>query len=80
MSDSSVGRDRGIKKRLYARAGVGLYWIVNLADRRVEVYTSPAATDPPDYATRTDYGPDDAVPVVLDGVAVGAIRVADVLP
>jgi Uma2 family endonuclease len=41
VSESSLGKDRGIKKALYAAIGVPEYWIVNLEDRVVEVYTQP---------------------------------------
>src|SRR5262249_14805000 len=39
VADSSVYRDRGRKKRIYARAKIPAYWIVNLVDKVVEVYT-----------------------------------------
>lgn len=41
VSYSTVRYDRGIKRRVYAEAGIPEYWIVNLADRVVEVYTDP---------------------------------------
>jgi Uma2 family endonuclease len=41
VAESSLSIDRGIKKRLYARCGVPEYWIVNVADRVIEVYTEP---------------------------------------
>jgi len=41
VADSSLRLDRGIKLRSYARAGIGEYWIVNLVDGVVEVYTRP---------------------------------------
>jgi Uma2 family endonuclease len=41
VSDSSLRRDRGLKARLYALAGVPEYWIVNLVDEVIEVYTEP---------------------------------------
>jgi Uma2 family endonuclease len=41
VSESSLGKDRGIKKELYAAIGVPEYWIVNLEDRVVEVYAQP---------------------------------------
>jgi Uma2 family endonuclease len=51
------------KGRVYARAGIPVYWIVNVADKRIEVYTNPDATaNPPVYTTRTDYAPGTAVP------------------
>lgn len=42
VSDSSLAKDRGIKARLYAEAGIAEYWIVNLIDRQVEVLRDPA--------------------------------------
>ncbi|HXE54582.1 MAG TPA: Uma2 family endonuclease [Tepidisphaeraceae bacterium] len=41
VSDSTYGRDRGSKLRTYAQAGIADYWIVNLIQRRVEVYRQP---------------------------------------
>ncbi len=42
VSESSLAKDRGIKRRIYADRGVPEYWIVNLVNRRIEVYTEPA--------------------------------------
>ena len=81
VADSSLAADRADKHRIYARAGVPEFWIVNIPDRQIEVYTDPRPTaDPPVYAARRDYRAGDAVPVVLDGARVGAVAVADVLP
>jgi Uma2 family endonuclease len=41
VADSSLRKDRLLKAELYAHAGVPEYWIVNLADRAVEVHTNP---------------------------------------
>lgn len=81
VSDSTLDRDRGIKLRSYARAGLPAYWIVNLVDRCVEVYASPdAAASTPTYRTRTTWGPGDVVELVLGGASYGHLRVDDVLP
>ncbi len=40
-SDTSLRFDRGKKLRVYARAGIREYWIVNLVERCVEVYREP---------------------------------------
>ena len=81
VSDTSLRRDRTKKKRIYARARVPVYWIINLADRQIEVYTDPTGpTKKPDYRQRQDYGPDDQVPVILDGQEVGRLVVRDLLP
>lgn len=41
VADSSLLHDRKRKKRLYARAGIPEYWLVNLVDGSVEVYRTP---------------------------------------
>jgi Uma2 family endonuclease len=44
VARSSLDYDRKVKARLYARAGLPEFLIVNLRDRRVEVHRGPAAT------------------------------------
>jgi Uma2 family endonuclease len=81
VADTSLLRDRVDKVRIYARGNIVCYWIVNLVDRRVEVYTQPSGPcDSPAYASVVNYAPGDAVPLVLDGVTVATIPVADLLP
>ena len=41
VSDSSLPKDRGLKARLYAEAGIADYWVVNLPGRCVEVHRDP---------------------------------------
>jgi Uma2 family endonuclease len=41
VSDKSYRKDSGIKVRQYASSGIRDYWIVNLTQRRVEVYRKP---------------------------------------
>jgi Uma2 family endonuclease len=36
LSDSTAARDRGQKRRIYQQAGVGEYWIIDMASRLVE--------------------------------------------
>jgi len=40
-SDTTLQRDRTVKKRIYARAGISIYGIVNLVEEQVEVYSQP---------------------------------------
>jgi Uma2 family endonuclease len=81
VSDTSLRRDRSTKKRIYARGGLRIYWIVNLVERTIEVYMEPASGGRrPDYRQRRDYGPEDAVPVVLDGVEHGGLLLQELLP
>lgn len=41
VSDSSLRKDRGIKRDVYAEAAVPEYWIVNVAERVIEVHHTP---------------------------------------
>jgi Uma2 family endonuclease len=43
VAESSLLKDRSVKAKLYAESGVREYWIVNLTDRVIEVYTSPTS-------------------------------------
>jgi Uma2 family endonuclease len=81
VSDSTLPGDRADKGRIYSRAGIPCYWIINLADRQVEVYTSPSGpTAAPAYARRQEYRVGDAVPLTLDGAAIASLPVQDLLP
>jgi len=45
VAESSLETDRGTKLGIYAEAGIGDYWIVNLIDRQIEVYRNPVGRD-----------------------------------
>jgi Uma2 family endonuclease len=76
VSSSSLAEDRAMTK-VYGPAGIPVYWIVNLVDRQVEVYSDPG---PSGYASRNDYLPGQQVPVVIDGQQLGTIAVDVILP
>jgi Uma2 family endonuclease len=81
VSDATLHRDRGVKKRVYARARIPVYLIVNLVENKIEVYTDPSGPgDEPDYRQRQDYGRGDAVPVVIQGQVIGHLPVDQLLP
>ena len=60
-----------------ARGGISVYWIVNLIDRPVEVYTGPNLDC---YSSCVIYKSGQLVPVAIDGVEVGQVAVAEILP
>jgi Uma2 family endonuclease len=81
VAESSLQTDRGTKLRSYVRAGIPIYWIVNLKARQIEVYTEPHTTRKTSvYRQRHNYGTSDTIPVVLDGAEVGNLAVQDLLP
>jgi len=69
-------RDRILKLRLYANAGIPVYWILNLPDQQLEVYSQPKDGD---YQTRVVHGTADSVAVVIDGQEVGQLVVGELL-
>ena len=51
IADTTLDRDRGIKLRAYARAGIAQYCIIDLVGRRAEFYREPQPeADDPQYA------------------------------
>lgn len=80
VAETSYAQDRGLKWRRYAAARIPCYWIINLATKQVEVYSSPAGRGKSArYATCTTFAATDEVPVVVEGVEVGRVRAADLL-
>jgi Uma2 family endonuclease len=80
VADATLVEDREVKGRLYARARIPYYWLVNLVASVIEVYTEPRAGKAPAYRQRQDYGKADALPLVLKGSLLGTIPVRDLLP
>ena len=77
VADSSLSRDRGEKRDNYARAGIPVYWIVNLVGRQLEVSSNPTGgAHPP----ATILGETDSADLVIAGQVVGQIAVANLLP
>jgi len=79
VADSSLRRDQRLKAAIYAEAGLPVYWIVNLADRVVEVYTRPNAAERR-YEDRADIPVGETIPLVLDGAEVARLPVGEFMP
>ena len=78
VAESSLDRDERLKQRIYARAGFAYYWLVDIKRRIVRVYTDPSGPiDGPRYQTRVDYAEGQHVPLLVDGVEVGRLALAD---
>jgi MEMO1 family protein len=74
VADTSIAVDRGRKRRMYARAGIAEYWIVDLAADRLEVYRDPLRAR---YRSAMLLGRDDAVSPLFAPDLI--VRVATVL-
>ena len=81
VAHDSLRADRTLKARLYARASIADYWIVNLVDRLLEVHRSPtgrARGRPVAYADVRRIPPSEAIAPLAAPTA--RIVVADLLP
>lgn len=80
VADATLHRDRSLKQRIYASAGIGTYWIINLPESQLEVYADPGGSgEGASYAKRTIYKAPDSVPVAIDGVEVGKVAVQSLM-
>jgi Uma2 family endonuclease len=81
IADTSYAKDSGPKMRKYATFQIPVYWIVDLNRRVVEVRSQPFGKGKQaGYARCDTYFEHDLVPVMLAGVEVGRIAVAELWP
>lgn len=79
VADSSVNSDRD-KRRIYARAGIPVYWIVNLQDRCLEVFSEPQGTGrAADYSVQHRLELTDEAELVIAGASCGRLPVSDII-
>ncbi len=76
VADSTLRDDQREMKPIYAASRIPIYWIINLVDRQVEVYSEPEGHE---YRTSQVFSREQEVPLIIAGVEVGRIRVADLM-
>jgi Uma2 family endonuclease len=79
VADTTLAEDRSHSARVYARARIPVYWIINIPDAVIEVYTDPKGGKAPAYRDREDYTRPQSVPLVLAGVEVAKVPVSELL-
>jgi Putative restriction endonuclease len=80
IADASLVFDRRTKRRIYARAAIPIYWLLNLPDRQLEVHSNPSGPVPmPDYQEQRVYRLGENVAFVLEE-DLGLVRVGDLIP
>lgn len=81
VSDTTLRFDRTTKAALYARAGIGEYWVVDVTGRQIFVHRRPA---PDGYAETTAYAEHETLAPLArpagDVRPEDGVRVADLLP
>ena len=80
VADTSLATDRE-KRRLYARAGIREYWIINLVDSLVEVFRDPVgAGRDADYTNEQAFSPNESLTFSIPGAPSHEILVAELVP
>jgi Uma2 family endonuclease len=80
-SATSLEFDRADKGRVYSVARIAVYWILNVIDKQVEVYTEPSGTDANSgYRVQQIFTGDDLVPLVIAGETIAGIPSRQLLP
>jgi len=79
IADTSLERDRTVKRRIYAGAGIRQYALIDVAGGRVELYEEPDAASA-SYRTRTELRGDDPVPLLLPDGGRHEVRAKEILP
>ena len=78
VADSSLKIDTGAKLAAYARAGIPVYWVINLRDW-LDPRLCGARPLGGAYASASTVGPDGSIPLVLDGVPIALIPASKLL-
>lgn len=78
VADASLLTDR-YKGSLYAAAGIPYYWLVNITDSSVEVYSRPDRAAGA-YLNKDEMRAPGHLPLELAGETVGLIAIASILP
>jgi Uma2 family endonuclease len=74
VANTTLATDRGPKLTAYAKAGVTAFWIVNLNESQLEVFTAPN-TQTSSYASAEIFKAADSIIISLDGSSSRPIAV-----
>jgi Uma2 family endonuclease len=75
VSDTTLRTDQIVKSRLYARAGIAEYWILDLNARQLHIYREPANGE---YVVVTVHAETDTV--TLTALPNASIAITEILP
>jgi Uma2 family endonuclease len=75
ISDTTLPFDLRTKALLYARSGIGEYWVVDIANRQIHRHRLPSHAG---YAELVALGEEDMIAPACSGTT--AVRIGDLLP
>ncbi|MBI4902346.1 MAG: Uma2 family endonuclease [Acidobacteria bacterium] len=71
IAEATLDRDRVLKRRLYARAAIETYWLLDLKSRQLEVYSRPSADD---YQQCRIFAEAESVPLLNGGDELTSVQ------
>ncbi len=71
IAQTRLEQDRTVMAQVYASSGIPVYWILNVAEEKIEVFRNPASEQ---YQAREEYRFGQEVPLVVQGIAAGRSR------
>jgi Uma2 family endonuclease len=74
VADTTLEKDRIVKSAIYAEAGIPEYWIVNLPENRLEIYSQIQGNQ---YQEISIFAPGEKVSLDIFGLE---INISDILP
>jgi Uma2 family endonuclease len=81
VAEGSLKTDRQLKGRIYARAGITQYWVLDIIDNQLEVYTNASGpVQMPAYHEKRVYRVEDKLSLVIGLDDLGMVKVRDLLP
>lgn len=81
VADTSYAIDRSRKSKLYAKAGIPIFWLLDVNRRRLEVFSNPTGQDGQARSGKAEvFEENDEAPFVLDGREIARFRVGEILP
>lgn len=80
VADTTLDYDRAAKGRAFAQARIPVYWIVNLMESKVEVYSQRRGGKTPCYRRQEHFGIEYGVPLVIAGRELAGIPVRHLFP
>lgn len=78
VSDTTLVRDQTLKKNLYARHGISNYWIINLINQQLEIYTDLNIENFV-YDKQLIYSVNDPVEITVTNDIKASFNVSDIL-
>ena len=79
VSDVTLTIDQIVKRRVYARAKIPVFWLVNLPNFRIEVFTEPKGGKSADYRRCDIFKDGYRVPLTVAGAKRKSLLVSEIL-